>query len=689
MSFFPAVPSRARRATLFTALLGLILGSLLSVVPAATADPAGTGQPGQPAQPGQSSQPGQPAQPGEEGQAQVERDDTPKQNARVTTASISTGGQSTCFVKANGNLRCMGENAWGQVGDGTNKDRLRSVQIGGAEWKSVSTSGATTCAVKLDSTLWCWGMNSRGQLGQGERGQKWKPAKVGGYRNWDQVSAGWLHTCAVNKGSLWCWGDNSYGQIGDGTRATRLSPVRVGRDLDWASVSADGWTTCATKTNGAAFCWGRNDYGQIGNGGTATKLRPVKVAGDAAFASIDVTWSGTCGVTTSGAGRCWGQNAQGQLGDGSTSQRSLTPSTVKGSQQWASISAGEGHTCAMDTDKQAWCWGGDRYGQLGDAGTQSVNEPKLVASNGDWLAVSAGWMHSCGLAASDVTGQCWGNNEQGQLGRGNREDQSTPPGVKVASPRMAAPKATKDVKVTTFNILGSQHTSPGGGATNYAPGRIRGEWSAAVLHNYGSSIVGFQEMQKDQYEAVKQSMADRYSFYPDSSGAGKVVWQSIMWDSSQWDFVGATQIMIPKLGKERPMPMVRLKSKLNNRNIWVLNAHHTAGRTKQRQAERNRSVRLEIAKINGQRSKKLPVIFLGDMNEREPVYCKVTRNTDLRAAQGGGTNPCRMPKRTRFDWIFTSPEFSKQGTKFDRSSAIQRLTDHTVVTALTNVPGAK
>ncbi len=231
--------------------------------------------------------------------------------------------------------------------------------------------------------------------------------------------------------------------------------------------------------------------------------------------------------------------------------------------------------------------------------------------------------------------QCWGNNEQGQLGRGDRSNRSAPPGVRAVAPRQAARKLDQRAVITSFNVLGSNHTQPGGGALNYAPGRIRTEWTANLLQSTSADIVAFQELKSDQYAQLQKTLAPTYAFYPATVDTGKVVWQSVMWDTSQWDFVSAVDVSVPVIGTTRPNPMVRLRSKLTGRNIWVFNVHNSSKNTPARQRERNAAVKIEIAKIQAQRAKNIPVIFLGDMNERKTVFCKVVRQTDLRAVTGG------------------------------------------------------
>lgn len=609
-------------------------------------------------------------------------------STEVTAGSaISAAGQTTCQVRSDATAWCAGENAWGQLGIGNRTDSTRLVQVGGPEWASISTSGATTCGIKLTTQLFCWGMNTRGQLGIGAEPQHWTPQRVSG-SGWTQVSTGWLHTCGIkDSGTIFCWGNNDFGQLGTDNRVLRRTPAKVVTGSDWASVTVGGWHTCATTNAGAAYCWGRNDFGQLGTGNSSVYLKPARVDTSLSYSSLDASWSSTCGLAGNAKIMCWGQNDQGQLGDGSRTPRSR-PVAVAGNQQWDTVAVGDGHGCGLDTQGSAWCWGSNRYGQLGDGSDNNTVAPKRVIDDRTYVGLDAGWMHTCALSL-DEKPLCWGNNEQGQLARGDRSDRATPPGVRAIAPREAARRLDQNVVITSFNVLGSNHTQPGGGALNYAPARIRGEWTTNLLQGYGADIIGFQEIRADQYNVLRQSFGSSYAFYPPSPSAGKVLWQSVMWDTTQWEFVRAVNVYIPFAGTTRPNPMVQLRSKLSGKRIWVFNVHNSAKRTPERQRERNAAVKKEIAKIKAQRRKNFPVVFLGDMNERKTVFCKVTRQTDLRSVSGGSTGKtCRPPSRMHLDWIFVSPEFAVRNFAFDRSPAVARITDHSVLTSKTSIPGA-
>ncbi len=84
-----------------------------------------------------------------------------------------------------------------------------------------------SCGVQGDGTLWCWGANDHGQVGDGTQTNRLAPVRVPG-QAWGQVAAGNLHTCSRRQdGSLWCWGSNAYGEIGDGTQTQHSAPEQV------------------------------------------------------------------------------------------------------------------------------------------------------------------------------------------------------------------------------------------------------------------------------------------------------------------------------------------------------------------------------------------------------------------------------------------------------------------------------
>lgn len=92
-----------------------------------------------------------------------------------------------------------------------------------------------------------------------------------------------------------------------------------------------------------------------------------------------------------------------------------------------SVSAGLAHTCAIDVNDEAWCWGANDAGQLGNGETGgSTPVPVRVAGGGTrFRELAAGFDHTCGLTKQDLV-LCWGNNDGGALGTGNLVSSSVP-----------------------------------------------------------------------------------------------------------------------------------------------------------------------------------------------------------------------------------------------------------------------
>jgi alpha-tubulin suppressor-like RCC1 family protein len=140
--------------------------------------------------------------------------------------------------------------------------------------------------------------------------------------------------------------------------------------------------------------------------------------------SIATGYNHACAIASDNQAYCWGRNSQGQIGDNNVTGRyvptAVDTSGVLTGKTILSISAGGNHTCAIASDNQVYCWGYDHYGQLGDNTTTDSLVPVAVNTSGvlagkTILSVSAGVNHTC-VIASDNQAYCWGWNNYGQLG---------------------------------------------------------------------------------------------------------------------------------------------------------------------------------------------------------------------------------------------------------------------------------
>ena len=130
------------------------------------------------------------------------------------------------------------------------------------------------------------------------------------------------------------------------------------------AISSGSNHTCAVAS-GQAYCWGSNNNGQLGVGNSlqfGLNPMPVNASGVLENKTINSISAGvdyTC-VRASGQAYCWGDNSSGQLGDATTSNRSapvsVNTSGALAGKTVSDVSAGLGRTCAVASG-QAYCWG--------------------------------------------------------------------------------------------------------------------------------------------------------------------------------------------------------------------------------------------------------------------------------------------------------------------------------------------
>ncbi|MHB1297821.1 MAG: RCC1 domain-containing protein [Gemmatimonadaceae bacterium] len=255
------------------------------------------------------------------------------------------------------------------------------------------------------------------------------PLRVPGGRHFVEITVGGLGACALDsERAAYCWGANQMGEVGDGSYLAKRGPAAVVGGHRWKMIAAGGTHVCGIALDDRTYCWGNQFRGALGNGlRDGSNPQPVEVLGGLTFASVYAGPARSCGLTADGDAYCWGVNDYGQLGDGEPPEpgkHSAAPSRVVGGLRFASLGVG-GTACGVTHDALAYCWGWNPYGQLGDGTTVNSSSPVRVAGNLRWASLSVGNAHSCGLT-TDGAAYCWGSNVRGQFGNGSTEDASTP-----------------------------------------------------------------------------------------------------------------------------------------------------------------------------------------------------------------------------------------------------------------------
>lgn len=283
---------------------------------------------------------------------------------------------------------------------------------------------------------------------------------------------------AVNEsGELYGWGSNVGGVLGLGEERSITSPRRI----DMAGTAADGQRiidVALTSTNGIALAangalvgWGNNDFGQLGAGsdsvvstlpidvavaGTALEGKTVKRVfsvdrtmlaqaddgalfgwGKGARLGLEHDVSTPTAIDLSGTPLAGKRIAQiTDLGVGRTedglafilnrdASEFFAPISALAGKRIVSVESGLSHTYALTDQGEAYSWGANRAGQLGDGTTISRDTPRKIELDGPVKTISAGGGHGVAFLQNGRVAT-WGNNDLGALGDGTTVRQSSP-----------------------------------------------------------------------------------------------------------------------------------------------------------------------------------------------------------------------------------------------------------------------
>jgi alpha-tubulin suppressor-like RCC1 family protein len=320
---------------------------------------------------------------------------TPEEIAPSNVVAVATGGYEfigiggfpvvvyvhlglhSLFLRSDGSLWAMGDNYYGQLGDGTFNSTNQPEQIVSSGVETVVAGGGESLFLKSDGSLWAMGENFSGQLGDGTFNYTNQPEEIVS-NGVVAVAAGGIHSLfVISDGSLWGMGDDYWGELGDGNSHTFTnSPERI-VSSNVVAVAAGGFSVLGSEH--------------------------VPQDAHSLFLESD--------------GSLWGMGANdlGQLGDGTTNNMN-TPEEIA-SNNVVAVAAGAGHSFFIKSDGSLWGMGDNSSGQLGVGTTNNMNTPEEIVSNGV-VAIAAGNEHSLFLKSD---GSLWGmgDNSAGELGNGS------------------------------------------------------------------------------------------------------------------------------------------------------------------------------------------------------------------------------------------------------------------------------
>ena len=429
------------------------------------------------------------------------------------TCFLSSTGAIKCW--GYGDLGQLGQGNRQNIGDeaGEMGNNLSAIDLGTVDGTAngpalaaitIDTSFYHVCALLTNGRVKCWGNGADGQLGQGhtngigdevaEMGNNLNAINLGTVDGRDSgapltaktISVGHYHSCALlNNGRIKCWGSGYGGVLGQGNTNTvgdevaemgnNLNAINLGTvdgtdsgtPLTAKTISAGNRHTCAILSNDAIKCWGDGSNGQLGQGHSNTIGDEVDEMGnnlnaidlgtvdETALTAKDVQAGNyhTCALLSNNTVKCWGDGANGELGQGHANTigddvdemgnnlDAIDLGTVDGMVGGTALIAkairvGHHHSCALLSNDTIKCWGSGVDGQLGQGHTNAIGDE--VAEMGHNLSaidlgtvgginsgailtardIGLGRNHTCALLSNGGI-KCWGGGYHGQLGQEN------------------------------------------------------------------------------------------------------------------------------------------------------------------------------------------------------------------------------------------------------------------------------
>jgi alpha-tubulin suppressor-like RCC1 family protein len=324
----------------------------------------------------------------------------------VQATQVSAGDDVTCALLAGGTAKCWGANDVGQLGlssTAPKSDKLAhpipSVVDVTDPVTRIDVGHGSVCARRSDSAWSCWGSNTQRQLLSGSTATFGGPAlaNLGGLSVTRTTSGDTTIYGITEDARLFSWGlvsgrDTSFSQDPAPKENPHLANI-VDIAAGPAQVDGNGvatFHTCVITTAARVYCWGARLANElpalctgVPNDQRTPTSAPVQPAekGAASPQQIAAGRLSTCVRLTDGSIQCCGDDTRGQMGTGSIADPpavlSFTP--AKALQGYAvQVVTTRFSTCALLRDGSVACWGGNKFGELGQGTVDNDPHPTPV-----------------------------------------------------------------------------------------------------------------------------------------------------------------------------------------------------------------------------------------------------------------------------------------------------------------------
>ncbi|NRA43101.1 MAG: hypothetical protein HRU21_12455 [Pseudomonadales bacterium] len=332
--------------------------------------------------------------------------------AQCINGSIDDGREGS------GGCNCLP--GWG----GDNCERL-------AAYLSFSHQEEESCVLEINGDVVCW---SRGgdpsmMFTETEIKRLDYPTTLLTASEYQELKLGEDHGCAIDAAQqLICWGRNMIGELGRGetSKASLLPAPVVGGAERWQKFAPGGGHTCAIGTDQSLWCWGANRYGQLGNGSFSDfEASPQPVGVGQRWIDVATGDDVSYAIRADGSLWSWGNNGDAALGSAFYADNQNLPVKFSEPSDWLMLIATEEQEggCALKTDRSLWCWGRNDDGQLGSGDRDDLLMPTEILPGVQWMHFTMSEDFACGVKM-DGSLWCVGKNNYGQLGQGTVGDES-------------------------------------------------------------------------------------------------------------------------------------------------------------------------------------------------------------------------------------------------------------------------
>ncbi|XP_073935089.1 probable E3 ubiquitin-protein ligase HERC4 isoform X4 [Castor canadensis] len=343
----------------------------------------------------------------------------------------------------------------------------------------------------------CWGNASFGQLGLGGIDEEivLEPRKSDFFMNKKvrDVGCGLRHTVFVlDDGTVYTCGCNDLGQLGHEKSRKRPEQVVALDAQNIVAVSCGDAHTLALNDKGQVYAWGLDSDGQLGLLGSEECIRVprnIKSLSDIQIVQVACGYYHSLALSKASEVFCWGQNKYGQLGLGIDCKKQTSPQLIKSllGIPFMQVAAGGAHSFVLTLSGAIFGWGRNKFGQLGLNDENDRYVPNLLKSlrSQKIVYICCGEDHTAALTKEGGV-FTFGAGGYGQLGHNSTSHEINPRKVfelmgsivtQIACGRQhTSAFVPSSGRIYSFGLGGNGQLGTGSTSNRKSPFTVKGNW---------------------------------------------------------------------------------------------------------------------------------------------------------------------------------------------------------------------